>query len=1279
MFRAAFPRILLAACVGLLLVTFMLAWISAPTAAIAGDNPSTGWSKVSDPLPGTTEGLHTAVNGGGAARDPSAALRAGLRRTEQQQSSIGTLCFVSEGATSCVDRAGIQSTGTLTDRVRSLMQAMVAGPTAPERARGVRSSLPAGAALIDVRVATDRGVIRFDLPASFLSTFDAGHAEDVNEQVATTLTPFNFARIDVEVSDPSQPDTFRPLSSFLPPIPIPTKPGEIDTDTLTPPYSIQGGQPPANGQPQSKGGLSGKTVFVSAGHGWYWNSTLSQYRTQRPVYPSAPYPAGEGTVEDFNNAEVVNQYLLPYLWNAGADAWTVRERDMNASMTIVDDVSPAFSLQGSWRITTAPGGYTSAYVYSGTYLYTGTYFYTTTVTSGATATATWAFTPAIDAEYAVYVWFPNASNRTPAARYTVDHAGGTTVLTLTQARDGINWRYIGAYPFRAGAAGRVRLSNRSTVAGKTVLADAIRIGGGIGDVTLSGTLAPSGKPRWEEQSRQYATWVGLPDPAGITVTDVTVRPIYSEWEYESGEDGVYIAWHTNGFSGYNTTARGTETYIHSFEPTTHSNILQNYIHTELLNDIHAGWESTWPDRGRKSRDLGELRLLETLPGVLIENGFHDNPQDTDAIKDPRFNLLSARAVYQGIVRYWNARDANVPLVFLPEPPTHLRVRNSGPNQVTLAWRPGPTDTIGLLGQAATSYRVYTSADGFGWGDAISTASTALTLTGLAPGQLIHVRVTGVNAGGESFPTPALAARVASNDIAPVLIVYGFERIDRLGLIQQNDPPEGNSRRMFLDRINRYDYIIQHATGITRAFDSAVHAAVTDGEVGLGNYAVVDWIAGEEQSPDAALNATDQPLLQLLLDGGALLISGAEIGFDLVGNGVGPSFYSDALRASFVAGDAGTYSISPVGGGIFDSLGTFSFDDGTRGAYDADWPDQFTPQGGALGALLYNGGLGGTAALSYANGPCTRLIYMGFPLETIYPQSTRRALMSRAIAFLDDCVASTGPDTSITSPSDGAAYNTLPAFNGIAGGPGGISSVQVALLSGTQYYNGSTFVPVETWLAAAGTVTWNYVLPSLPDGDYALKARAIAPGPLTDAIPAAITFTIDTVPPDIPTLLTPIDGAVIPTRALTFTWTGSGGPSGFDFELDGVVKTLKSPTPSLTRNVTEGVHTWRVRAFDRAGNYSNWSAPTTFTVDTIPPGVPTLIAPLDGAAIPTHTLTFAWIGSGDPSGFDFELDGAITTLDMPVLSLTRSVTEGMHTWRVRAFDRAGTYSNWSAPA
>jgi len=603
------------------------------------------------------------------------------------------------------------------------------------------------------------------------------------------------------------------------------------------------------------------------------------------------------------------------------------------------------------------------------------------------------------------------------------------------------------------------------------------------------------------------------------------------------------------------------------------------------------------------------------------------------------------------------------LTFLPEPPAHLRVRNSGPGQVTIEWRPGPTDTTGLLGHAATSYRVYTSTDGFGWGNAIDTSNASLTLSGLAPGQLIFARVTGVNAGGESFPTPVLAARVAGDGVAPVLIVHGFDRIDRAGLIRQFDGAEGYNRRMFLDRINRYDYIVQHAMGITLAFDSALHAAVTGGYVGLGNYTIVDWIAGEEQSPDVVLNPTDQSLLQAFLDGGgALLISGAEIGYDLVSRGVGSSFYTGTLRASYVNDDVGTYNVVAVSGGVFEGFGAFSFDDGMHGTYDVDWPDVFTPTllGGASPALVYNGGLGGAAALSYENG-CTRLVYMGFPFETIYPKTTRDALMSRAMAFLDDCVYPP-PDTAIASPADGAAYNarSVPPFNGTAGGPG-LSAVQVAILSGSLYYDGGIFAPAQTWLTATGTAVWSYAPPPLADGVYALKARAFVSSLVSDTAPAVVTFTYDTVAPVVPSLITPTGGISLLTFAPTFVLTSTGFPAGFEFVLDGVTETLASPATGFTRTVADGLHAWRARAFDRAGNESAWSSLATFTSYSLKSYLPLMAKDFaQGTGPIPPTCTEAIVNGGFESGLS-----GWTSLSQnpPPASVTTPTQAGLQSVRV----------------
>ena len=72
-----------------------------------------------------------------------------------------------------------------------------------------------------------------------------------------------------------------------------------------------------------------------------------------------------------------------------------------------------------------------------------------------------------------------------------------------------------------------------------------------------------------------------------------------------------------------------------------------------------------------------------------------------------------------------------------------------------------------------------------------------------------------------------------------------------------------------------------------------------------------------------------------------------------------------------------------------------------------------------------------------------------------------------------------------------------------------TQVQVSIrrVSDSTFYNGSSFVnQPEIWLIATNVNPWSYVLPSLNDGAYALRARAVVFGSIGDLTPAAITFT-----------------------------------------------------------------------------------------------------------------------------------------------------------------------------
>jgi hypothetical protein len=80
---------------------------------------------------------------------------------------------------------------------------------------------------------------------------------------------------------------------------------------------------------------------------------------------------------------------------------------------------------------------------------------------------------------------------------------------------------------------------------------------------------------------------------------------------------------------------------------------------------------------------------------------------------------------------------------------------------------------------------------------------------------------------------------------------------------------------------------------------------------------------------------------------------------------------------------------------------------------------------------------------------------------------------------------------------------------------------------------------------------------------------------------------------------------------------------------------------------------------------------------IPTGIPSLVAPLDNTVSSSPEITFVWQpgAGGMPAGYDLELDGTVVTSVEPTWSTT--LTPGLHTWRVRAFNSLG-YSDYSEP-
>lgn len=768
------------------------------------------------------------------------------------------------------------------------------------------------------------------------------------------------------------------------------------------------GQASASTSGMPSGALAGRIIFTYGGHGRTWDGSLNTWRWQRGYTNSM--------MEDFGNVDGSDAYAY-YCFNAGATVVSFRPIGYQNNEVIVDNTSPGFSRSGSWSNSSSTRYYGSG---SPPYYFTGT---------SSTETATATYTPSIPAagHYPVYTWVNYGSDRVPGQLYRIRSTGGESLVRIDHRRVGCGWVYLGTYYFNAGsntATGSVTVSNLnppSVPAGSYVaIADAIRFGNGMGNVNNGGGI--SGYSRREESTVYWiqngwgngdTTNDGIWDNANTSDDENlswSAPPRMAAYMYRVHSDtttsdkryALYLGWHSNASGG---SGRGSMGLITS-NPTTN----QPWWAARVSDELDAAclveddnWEYTWNNRSSSTysggySEISNGNLGSEMDATIIEVAFHDNAQDAALMRDPKVRNVHGKAAYRAAVQYFNNFRGG-PLAYLPEPPVRFRAVNNGTGGVTLSWQPGPTGSS--KGEAATGYRVYKSPDGLGFDGGTAVTGTSYTFTGLAPGQTWYFRVTGVNAGGESFPTDTLAARVRASGKPRLLIVNGYDRLDRYN----NIPRAGMASRveqLILDRNNSYSYVRQHAQAVAAhglTFDSTDNESVISGDIALTGYLSVVWISGEEASADQPFSSTERTRLSAFLNSGgkSLFVSGAEIGYDLVGRSVDPAFYSNYLGATYQGDDGGSYQAAGVAGSAFAGL-SMDFSPGSTG-YDADYPDKLGATGGSVVAATYTGGGSGGAAVQFSGGsPARKVINLGFPFENINSETTRNQVMSAALSF-----------------------------------------------------------------------------------------------------------------------------------------------------------------------------------------------------------------------------------------------------------------------------------------
>lgn len=807
-----------------------------------------------------------------------------------------------------------------------------------------------------------------------------------------------------------------PIVELLPPPPaVPKKDFE-----LAPPTTGHKDAVVTSPGTRRRGALSGKVVYVSAGHGFTWDPALGRWATQRGNT--------HDIVEDLVSAETINQLLTTYLENAGATVFTVRERDSNPHMVIVDagsggassqsGTSPDISkgeyleIQGTWTDSTAGGFQNGLAPYVGNVnAFAQGASRVTPTSQTVTATAEWRFEVPRSGDYQVYASWAAGDNRAPDARYVVRHGGGEATRRVDQRRHGKTWVALGRYHFRAGERYAVALMNDSATPNTFVSADAIRVGGGMGDAAR-GTDAPaprsrlSTRPRWEENARYHIQFSGAPSSvyayaADERSDDVGSRSRYAAWQNEAGEDSVYIAWHTNAPN----PGVGTSTFIYgpnppdgtyNFTGTAGSERLGRLLHDEVVNDMKRGVDAGWRDRGLYTAYFGEVNPSHNpeMPAALCEVAFHSTESDATRLKDPKVRNIAARAFAQAVVKYFAEKDG-VPVALSPEPPTAFAVTANGPS-ATISFEPPAVDTVGLGGQAATGYRLYRSRDGRAFDDGVDIAVTAVAgrmqhvVAGLTPGELTFFRVTAFNDGGESMPSTVLGVNPPCMGRPGALLVHGFHRLD-VGLGAREDLSTwslGVVARLLLERMNRFDATVGHAHALAALqipFDS-VEGGVDAPAVALSAYRLIGVALGEESTADETLSDAEQAALMAWLDAGGartLMLSGAELAWDLGARGTeADKSFLARVGAAFEADDAGTYELTSE---LVD--GTLLLDDGGLGTYDVEFPDTLTPIESEV-VLRYADGR--VAGVRRVVGQTTALTF-GVPLESLFPEQRREAL------------------------------------------------------------------------------------------------------------------------------------------------------------------------------------------------------------------------------------------------------------------------------------------------
>lgn len=574
------------------------------------------------------------------------------------------------------------------------------------------------------------------------------------------------------------------------------------------------------GSAEPSEGLEGRYIAMWQSHGYYFDMTLDRWEWQRAKL--------FGSVEDLSVMAYVIPYLVPMLENSGAILFLPRERDIQVHEVIVDNNASTGSSEFILQVSEPPAEAGPGFLLVDTLFSGDNPFLMGTSLTISDGTAL--FVPEIPerGSYGVTVSWPRLTDNAGKVIISVSHTGGITEFIADQAVGGGTWLWLGSFIFEKGL-DRDRGSVTVTSAdGSPAAVDAVRFGGGMGNVArrpsssvisnqrslnagdqasgdeshasaVSYRWKLSGKPRYLEAARYWLQYAGMPDT--LVYTPNRGRNDYNddymsraEWvNYllrkpdSSAGNGMGIpidlsfAFHTDAGITPDDSIIGTlgiystVTNDGKFPDGTSrlaSRDLTDIIQTQIVEDIYVLFNPDWTRRAMWDRSYYEARKPD-VPAMLLELLSHQNLADQRYGFDPRFRFHVSRAVYKGILRYL-ATASGTEYTVHPLPVSHMELTPLGGKSVRLRWKP-VADPLESTADPL-SYKVYMAVGDNGFDNGREVAGTDFNIELPSYNSLYRFRVTALNDGGESFPSETLSAGFVAYGTETVLVVNGFDRV-----------------------------------------------------------------------------------------------------------------------------------------------------------------------------------------------------------------------------------------------------------------------------------------------------------------------------------------------------------------------------------------------------------------------------------------------------------------------------------------------------------------------